>query len=56
MPETVLPAMPAVVLPLAVVAGVVMLRVLWLEEERWRRDGVGLGWLMMGDLEHECDF
>lgn len=46
MPETVLPATPAVVptVPaLAVVAAVVMLRVLREEEERWRREGVG--WL-----------
>jgi len=44
MPETVLPATPAVVptvVPLVVVAAVVTLRVLRLEEERCRRDGVG---------------
>lgn len=43
-PETVLPATPPVVLtvlPLTVVAGVVMLRVLRLEDERCRREGVG---------------
>lgn len=52
MPETVLPATPAVVLmvfpltpvkPLVVVAAVLALRVLKLEEDRCRREGVG--WL-----------
>ena len=52
MPDTVLPATPAVVpivlplvpvTPVAVVAAVVALRELKLEEDRWRRDGVG--WL-----------
>ena len=44
MPDTVLPATPPVVLavlPLTVVAGVVMLRVLRLDDERCRREGVG---------------
>lgn len=52
MPETVLPATPPVVptvlplrpvYPLVVVAAVLMLRVLKLDEERCRREGVG--WL-----------
>ncbi len=47
MPETVLPAIPAAdptvlpLIPLAPVAAVVALRVLKLEDDRCRREGVG---------------
>ena len=51
MPERVLPVTPAIVppivpvapvCPVVVEAAVVVLRVLKLEDDRWRREGVGL--------------